>query len=74
MLLGVVSLVSVSSVTSNVMHVGDSAAMFYYSKYAFMHTELIVQALLLSGIATTLWLLRDVIAYSLTFNIHRVAH
>jgi hypothetical protein len=51
---GIVSLVSISNVLTN-MPADSFAELYSFALYAFAHTELLVQALTLGLLATTLW-------------------
>ena len=55
---GVASLVSVGNVVANVPTSGFYA-LYDFSIYALMHTELIVQMLMGGAIALLIWILRD---------------
>jgi len=64
---GVVSVVSTGSIVANMPHTFDIAALFHFSSYAFMNTEILVQAFILGTIGVMLWLARDV-AYMVSFT------
>ena len=66
---GVVSAVSISNVFANMPSILDMPAVLYFSKYAFMNTELTVQFLIIGTAATVLWLLKDITTYTLGRNL-----
>ena len=58
---GILSTVSVTSVFRNIPSFTDFGALSYFSKYAFMHTELTVQVLLVGGLAFSLFVARELL-------------
>ena len=59
---GIVSLVSVGNVIAN-LPTGGFLALYDFSMYAFMHTELVVQLLVVGALGFSLWLVRDCTQY-----------
>lgn len=57
-----VSLVSVENVIAN-LPTGGFFALYDFSLYSFMHTELAVQLLIIGIIGSSLWLARDYAQY-----------
>ena len=70
----VVSFVSTQSILANMPHILDLTAFFYFSKYAFLHTEFLVQALTLGTVGVTLWLARDIVRSLAFAPEHNMAH
>ena len=69
---GIVSLVSVGNVVSN-MPQSNATEVFNFALYALTHTELIVQLFVFATLAATLWLTRDVIrGFQHSPNLHRI--
>lgn len=54
------SLVHVAAVFNNMPHMTDLYSLSYFSYYAFMNTDIIVQAIIVTAGAVTLWLARDI--------------
>ena len=71
---GVVSFVSAQNVMANMPQAFDVVALFYFSKYAFLHTEFLVQALTLGTLAIAMWLLKDIVRIFSFTPQNRVAH
>lgn len=71
---GVVSFVSVGDVAANMPSMIDAGAVFYFSKYAFMNTEIVVQVLLVGTLGSVLWICKDFIMYALSLSTRKVAH
>jgi hypothetical protein len=71
---GMLSLVSISNVVANMPQTSDAIAMFYFSKYAFLNTELLVQMFLVASLFFGVWMVRDIVR--MTSFTHRkiVAH
>lgn len=55
------SLVHVAAVFDNMPGLTDIYGLSYFSYYAFIHTEFLVQAIIVLAGVVTLWLLRDII-------------
>lgn len=69
---GIVSLVSVGNVIANLPAEGFFS--FYdFSMYAFMHTELVVQLLVVGALVFSLWLVRDCTQYISAVSLSRHA-
>lgn len=66
MVIGVVSVVSVTNVLTNMPDIFNVISIFYFSKYAFMNTEVVVQLLIVTMLGVSAWLLRDAVIYILT--------
>ncbi|MCH7756704.1 hypothetical protein IIC45_01290 [Patescibacteria group bacterium] len=71
-MVGVVSVVSVTDVLANMPYLLDTAALFYFSKYAFMNAELTVQAFLLGTIVFMMWLAKDLVFLSFSLKPQRI--
>lgn len=69
-----VSLISIGDVFANMPNLIDASAVFYFSKYAFMNTEIIVQLLLISTVGFTLLIFKDFLAYTISLSTRKVAH
>ena len=69
---GVVSIVSVTDVLANMPYLLDTAALFYFSKYAFMNAELTVQAFLLGITVFMMWLAKDLVFLSFSLKPQRI--
>lgn len=69
---GVVSVVSVTDVLANMPSLLDTAALFYFSKYAFMNAELTVQTLLFGTTVFMMWLAKDLIILSFSLKPQRI--
>ena len=54
------SLVHVAAVFGNMPALTDIVSLSYFSYYAFMNTDIAVQAIILILGAVTLWLMRDI--------------
>ncbi len=60
---GIVSLVSVGNIVSNMPNIPQSSAseVFSFVFYALTHTEFVVQLLIVATLTAVLWLTRDII-------------
>ena len=69
---GVISVVSVTDVIANMPYLLDTAALFYFSKYAFMNAEMTVQVLLLGTTVFMVWLAKDLVILSFSLKPQRI--
>ena len=70
---GVISVISVTDVLANMPNLLDTAALFYFSKYAFMNAETSVQMLLLGTTVFIMWLGKDLVFLSFSLKPQRMA-
>jgi len=58
-LVGITSLVSIGNIIANLPTAEGFYALYDFSRYAVLHTELAVQALLFGGVVCMMWLVLD---------------